>query len=82
MFAKLFGTDDDQVLVKLDTNEETSNPEVRVYCQPKDLGVCSVALSWNDDTEESLAKADKAFAGMTEEKARGIVAKVITKLEG
>lgn len=80
MFAKLFGKDDDQVLVKLDSDSETGNPEVRVYCQPKNLGVCSCALGWDNDSTDSWGKAEKAFEEMTEEKARHIVATLVKSL--
>lgn len=79
MFAKLYGTDKDQVLVKIDTNED-GNPEVRVFFVPDGLGVCSCALQWDDDTDASWDKAAAAFAGIDEEKARGMTAKVCEQL--
>ena len=69
MFAKLYGTDVDQVLVKLAAGED-GNPEVRMYCQPEGLGVCSVAAGWDDDSDASWDKAEKAFAEIDEFKAR------------
>lgn len=45
MFAKLYGPDDNQILVKFDQSEEGSGPEVRFYFEPSEnLGVCSTAL--------------------------------------
>lgn len=79
MFAKLYGNDDNQVLVKLDTSDE-GNPEVRFFFEPKGLGVCSVAMSWNDDSDESWDKAEKAFANVTEERARSMAEKVLKDL--
>lgn len=79
MFAKLYGTDKDQVLVKIDMGEE-GNPEIRVYCVPEGLGVCSVALAWDDDTDESWDKAEKGFREMTEEKARGMAEAVCKQM--
>lgn len=73
MFAKLFGTDSDQVLVKIDANGEGC-PEVRVFFSPEGLGVCSCALQWDDDTDASWGKAEAAFTQIDEEKARGMVA--------
>ncbi len=68
MFAKLYGADKDQVLVKMDTNEEC-NPEVRVFVQPEGLGVCSIAVSFKDD-DAGWKKAQECMDEMTEEKAR------------
>jgi hypothetical protein len=79
MFAKLYGADKGQVLVKLDTGEE-GNPEVRVFFEPEQLGVCSCALSWDDDFTASWDKAEKVFAGIDETKARGMVAKMCEQL--
>ena len=45
MFAKLFFDNADQVLVKLDSDDE-GNPEIRFYCEPNGLGVCSAVLSF------------------------------------
>lgn len=79
MFAKLYGRDTDQVLVKLDMGED-ANPEIRVYCVPEGLGVCSVALQWNDDTEESWNEAENVFREMTEKKARGMAEAVCRQM--
>ena len=79
MFAKLFGPETDQLLVKLDTDDE-GNPEVRVYCQPKELGVCSVALSWDDDSDESWNRAEAAFAKIGEKEARGMADNICEQL--
>lgn len=71
MFAKLYGTDNDQILVKLDEGE--SGPEVRFYFQPEGMGVCSVATGFAD-TDAGWDKAEEAFKNMTEETARKLVA--------
>ena len=78
MFAKLFGTDKDQILVKLDTNDD-GNPEIRFYFEPEGLGVCSIASSWKDDSDKSWDKAEAAFALIDEEKARNVVSEMILK---
>lgn len=67
-FAKLFGTDDDQVLVKLDESP-AGGPEIRLYFQPPGLGVGSVALRYTDD-EAGWALAEKTFERMDEAEAR------------
>lgn len=67
MFAKLYEPEKgQQILVKLDAGDE--GPEVRFYCQPEGLGVCSHAIGW-DDTDEGWAEAEKAFSDITEETA-------------
>lgn len=58
MFAKLYETDLGQILVKKD--EGKTGPEVRFFFKPEDLGVCSVAVSF-DNTEDGRNKADVAF---------------------
>jgi hypothetical protein len=71
-FAKLFGAGDDQVLVKKDADQK-GNPEVRFYFVPKKpegLGVCSIAIGWKDDSDDSWAHCDMAFESVTEELAR------------
>lgn len=69
-FAKLWGSDGDQVLVKLDTGPD-SDPEVRIYFQPENLGVCSFALGFHDD-DSGWDQAEAYFNSMTEEQARGL----------
>ena len=68
MFAKLYGSDDNQLLVKFDANQD-GEPELRFYVEPKDLGVCSMAISYNN-TPKDWDKAEKVFVEMTEEHAR------------
>lgn len=72
MFAKLYGTDQDQVLVKVDSNDE-GEPEIRFYTKPEGFGLCSLAISFEDSDEDSdkgWDRAYKALKEMTEEKAR------------
>lgn len=71
MFAKLYGTDDDQVLVMLDTNQD-GDPCVRFSCKPEGVGVCTFSMGW-DDTDDGWDKAEQYFANVDEEKARQIV---------
>jgi hypothetical protein len=79
MYAKLFGPEDNQVLVKLDANDE-GNPEVRVFCKPVGLGVCSAAWGWNNDSDESWDKAEKSFAGIDQEQAISMAQKICAQL--
>jgi len=79
MFAKLYGTDKDQVLVKIDAGED-GNPEIRVFFSPEELGVCSCALQWEDDTDASWDKAEAAFEQIDEKGARDMAAQVCKQL--
>ncbi len=76
-FAKLYGDDDGQVLVKLGASD--TGPEIRFYFQPPDLGVCSVAVGFKD-TDEGWDKAEAVFAATTEEGARKVVEKQMARL--
>ncbi len=42
---------------------------MRVYCEPEGLGVCSVALSWDDD-DKGWDLQESCFERYTEELAR------------
>lgn len=75
MFAKLYGTDDDQVLVMLDADDK-GDPCVKFSCKPKDMGVCSFFLGF-PDTDEGHENAEAAFAKIDEAQAREIVASTI-----
>jgi len=78
MFAKLYGADKDQVLVKMDTNEECE-PEVRVFVKPEGLGVCSIAVSFKD-SDAGWKKAQKIIDERTEEKARSMAGRITASL--
>lgn len=69
MFAKLFGPDNDQVLVKLDAHDRTGVPEIRIFFEPPGLGVCSFAVSY-EDSEQGWNLAEQAFKRMDEVEAR------------
>lgn len=71
-FAKLFGSDDNQVLVMIDSGDD--GPEVRFSFKPQEMGVCSFAARY-DDTDEGWDSAEAFFDSVTEEAARNIVAK-------
>lgn len=71
MFAKLFGDDKNQILVKIDSSD-VGSPEVRFYFEPKGLGVCSMAIGFSED-DAGWDKAEACFASMDEDKATRIV---------
>lgn len=81
-FAKIFQFDDiGQVLVKRDTDNETQEPEVRLYFEPKGFGVCSTAFTFEEDENEDQAvKAERAFDLVDEERAHSIVVRVLTTI--
>ena len=63
-FCKLFDIQDyGQILIKIDESE-SRDPEIRVYAQPNGLGVCSLAVTFDD-----WETADAFFTGLDEEKA-------------
>jgi hypothetical protein len=68
MFARLFGPDDDQVLLMLRQGDE-GKPEVAVYFQPEVFGVCWWAISFEDD-ENGWKKAEACLRDLTEAEAR------------
>lgn len=69
MFAKLFGTSADQVLVKLEATVECL-PEVRVFFEHDDV-VLSIGEQFSD-TGDGWLKARQAFADMDEAKTRAM----------
>ena len=80
MFAKLFERDGKQVLVKVDANNDNSNPEVRFFFEPEGLGVCSSAFVYKDESDKSWDIAEKFFAEVDETKAFEIVGRFISDL--
>lgn len=72
-FAKLYNdTPHGQILVKLDTDRDEGSPEVRFFSMPPGLGVCSVALGF-DDTDAGWETAEAAFEKVDEKKAIEII---------
>ena len=81
MFAKLFGTDADQVLVKIDSGED-GNPEIRFYCEPEGFGICSAAVSFKDDSEKSWNSARGMFDSIDAARAKTMGEKIRAEIEG
>lgn len=73
-FCKLYREYDiGQILVKIDSAEnEDYEAEVRIYFEPKNLGVCNIAFNYSD-----WEKAEEAFESVDEEKAIAIVEQLI-----
>jgi len=78
MFAKLYNTKAGQVLIKMDTGEE-SRPEVRFYFEPDGLGVCSIAYGFKD-TEDGWTKCQKLFHESNELQAEEIALQKIEEI--
>lgn len=79
MFAKLFGPDDDQVLVTLDSDDKTNKPTIKVSFVPKDIpqaGVCALRITF-PDSPNGWKQAEQTLEEITEETARSVVAVVI-----
>lgn len=72
-FAKLYNdTPHGQILVKLDTDHDGGNPEVRFFSMPPGMGVCSLALGF-DDIDAGWEAAEAAFEKVDEKKAIEII---------
>lgn len=78
-FAKLYSTDAGQILVKLDSGEDGA-PEIRVFAKPEELGVCSVALQF-DDSDEGWDKAEAAFVKVDVSMAERIAAQIFELID-
>ncbi len=80
MFAKLYETEElGQILIKIDDGEE--GPEVRVYFEPKGLGVCSMAYTFSDEKATAWVSAEKAFETLDEQSAIDTVKALLKQLE-
>lgn len=77
MFAKLYGSDDDQILVlKKEVWENDKNAgEVRVYVQPEGLGVCSLACGFSD-TDEGWERRERFFNNFNEDLAQAFAERI------
>ncbi len=82
MFAKIYETEVGQILIVKEANEDSGKPEVRTYFEPEGFGVCNVAATMKDDSEESWEQVDKLFDKMTKEKALEAAKKIMTELIG
>jgi len=72
MFAKIFESEiHGQLLVKIDSGDD--GPEVRTFFQPKNLGVCSLAVGFKD-TDSGWDSAEELFSRVSCSDAEGTVA--------
>lgn len=81
MFAKLYESGIyGQILVKRGSSNEECAPEVRFYFKPPGLGLCSTALTFNDN-DEGNDSADELFERVTLELAEETVGNLIAEFE-
>lgn len=66
-FTKVFDTTKGQIVAMLGCDED-DKPEIRFFAKPEGLGICQVAVAWeNSDIGE--VKAQKVFDELSEEHA-------------
>ena len=76
-FAKIFENPTlGQICCIAGAENENSNPEIRAFCVPKNLGVCSTAVLF-EDTDNGWDTRDKLFAELNLEKAEALAKPVI-----
>lgn len=74
-FAKLFNTKEHgQIVVIMQANDE-DKPEVRFFFKPEDLGVCSVAPSF-DDSDVGWDACEQFFDSINEEQAIKLIVEI------
>lgn len=81
MFAKLYDTKEcGQILVKIDTSD-VGAPEVRYFFEPENLGVCSIAITFNGDDDKQWDNAERTFEAVDEVKAIEVVKKTLESID-
>lgn len=79
-YAKLFGEGERQIVV-INQSSDDGWPEVRIFFKTEDLGVSSIAVSFQDDEAGQGQKAsDKLFSQMTEEGCRKMINKTLSEV--
>ena len=68
-FAKLYGTGDAQLLVKIEPSDDETRAEVRVYGKPQGYSVCNVCRHWPNDAP-GRAAARRFFDSLDEAATR------------
>lgn len=67
MFAKIYETELGQIVIMKLRNDDTNNPEVKVYFEPEGLGVCNFRFEMPDDTDKNWDLIDELFENFTKE---------------
>jgi hypothetical protein len=70
-FARIFDVVRYGQIVMLKQQNQEGAPELRFFCQPEGMGVCSFAIGWDEDSGES--KIEHAFEHMVMREAIEIV---------
>ena len=67
-FAKLFNIEGiGQVVVMLQGADETGNPEIRCFAAPEGLGVCSIAVQTDNDSDDTWDRMEALLKSRNEE---------------
>ena len=78
-FAKLFDSKKYGQLCAIAASEnDEARPEIRVFFKPTNLGVCSIALIFND-TDQGWDAQEQAFYRLDLERVEAMVAEPIEK---
>lgn len=80
IFAKLFISEKYGQLVAMSQENDEGAPEVRVFCQPPEMGVCSAALTFKD-TDKGFDDRDAVFSKFDVEKAEVLAEQIIKSIE-
>lgn len=76
-FAKLFESEKYGQLVVIKQTDDDGLPEVRLFLLPENLGVCSIAISFVDDSEKSCDECRRIFEEFDMEKAESMAQQVV-----
>lgn len=71
-FAKLFESEKHGQLVVIKQTDDDGVPEIRLFLLPENLGVCSIAISFVDDSEKSCDECHRIFEEFDIEKAESM----------
>lgn len=81
-FAKLFESEKYGQLVAIMQQSDNDGPEIRLFLKPKGLGVCSIAMQFEDDTDSSWDSCEKIFEAFDLAKAEAMAKGVADQLNG
>jgi hypothetical protein len=79
-FAKVFDSEDfGQIVLIMQSADETGKPELRVFFKPESLGVCSLTLSYSD-TDEGWDNCESNFNNADLEFTEGLVKPILEQI--
>lgn len=79
-FAKLFESEKHGQLVVIKQTDDDGSPEIRLFVLPDGLGVCSVAVGFKDDSEQSCDACEEIFEQFDMEAAESVAEATIARL--